>query len=563
MSEHEVHREPATGVTGEFGAYQENIDHHHIADSAERAREVVATLKEYGISEVVYCPGSRNAPLGRQLHATSGMRVHVRLDERAAGFLALGLSRATGVPVPVVMTSGTAVANVLPAAIEAYHAGVPFIILSADRPRRLVGTGASQTINQDGLFGMYAPTFSADVGHAVRPIVELGLVAGNSHINIAFDNPLVLPVSDITDVPLGTYRHPRTDHGTTHVDLSRNTLVIAGDGAWEIPELYDVPTIAEPTAPAPYYPVHPLAGELFLKAKVTDGSLSADTAVEQVIVVGHPTLHREVMKLIKYAPHLIVLSQHPEPTDPFLRADAVASRITTTGAPTSAWLRVTASASSVAAEVVRETLAEDHGFTGLHVAAAIADSLAPGDVLFSGASNPIRDLSLVGLPFTDVTTYSPRGAAGIDGTIAQAIGVALATQRRDPFLPAAPRALALMGDLTFLHDATSLNTMTDEVEDLTIVVANDNGGGIFEWLEAGAPEYRDSFEHTFGTPHDVSIADLASAFGVPYAKVTSLSALQDLLADGSYGLRVIEATTQRDTRRALHEAIAKKMKWSN
>src|SRR5699024_8998431 len=151
----------------------------------------------------------------------------------------------------------------------------------------------------------------------------------------------------------------------------------------------------------------------------------------------------------------------------------------------------------LAADTVRLVIADpNHGFTGLHVAAAVSDTLGTGDTLVLGASNPVRDASFVGLPYDGVDTYSPRGAAGIDGTVSQAVGIALATQSAHPDEPRAPRTVALIGDVTFLHDVGGLliGPADAHPENLTIVVANDDGGGIFETLEIGAPELRASFE---------------------------------------------------------------------
>ena len=219
----------------------------------------------------------------------------------------------------------------------------------------------------------------------------------------------------------------------------------------------------------------------------------------------------------------------------------------------------------MAAQAVRDTLEEDHGFTGLHVAAGVADTLAVGDSLVLGASNPVRDASFVGLPFDGVDTYAPRGAAGIDGTVAQAVGVALATQARCPDEPRAPRTVALMGDVTFLHDAGGLLICEGSArpENLTIVVANDNGCGIFEALEMGAPDMRPQFERLFGTPHGVELGDVARGYGADFLQVDTLPALIDALVDTtarpSPSVLVIEAVTTRSTRRALHASIADKV----
>ncbi|QGU02923.1 2-succinyl-5-enolpyruvyl-6-hydroxy-3-cyclohexene-1-carboxylate synthase [Corynebacterium kalinowskii] len=532
------------------------------------ASAIVAELVAAGVTDVVGCPGSRNAPLLMEL-ARSDLRLHMRIDERSAAFLALGIARVQRRPVPVVMTSGTAVANTLPAVIEARLSGVPLMILSADRPRHFVGTGASQTIEQFGLFEPYATTFGIDVG--TRPdvaasTVRRALAYSQSHVNVAFRNPLVGESSDV-DSQHRDIKLQRTDWGVADVDLSKNTLVIAGDGAWEVPGLEDVPTIAEPTAPAPHHPIHPLAAAVFRKTQVSGEGYVVETKPEQLVIVGHPTLHRDVLALAQDASiDITVLTRTADYHDPTGVARRVASSVRVTGEPTGQWLKIASAASELAADAVREGLDKAQEFTGLHVAAAVADTLGTGDTVVIGASNPIRDLSWIGMPFDGVSAYAPRGAAGIDGTVSQAIGVALAIQSQHPTEIRAPRTVALLGDVTFLHDIGGLLIGLDEPrpENLTIVVANDNGCGIFETLEQGAEEYRDRFERVFGTPHDANIEDLCAGYAVSYSRADNLADLVTQLVDAIDGppeFRVIEAVTDRSTRRDVHAAIQQAVAW--
>ena len=172
-------------------------------------------------------------------------------------------------------------------------------------------------------------------------------------------------------------------------------------------------------------------------------------------------------------------------------------------------------------------------------------------------------MSLVGLPFDGVDVYSARGAAGIDGSISQALGVAVETQTRERELPRAPRTVALLGDLTFLHDLTGLVIGPDEVrpENLTIVISNDNGGGIFETLETGQDSLRGDFEKAFGTPHEVEIEPLIEGFGLDYRRADTAQELLDTLAElaeFAVGITVVEARVNRQSRRALHQEISSK-----
>ena len=539
-----------------------------MTDSMKLAEAVAAQLARH-LSDVIICPGSRNAPLSLALLAREDIRVHTRLDERSAAFTALGMARVQRRHVGVAMTSGTAVANALPAMVEAAHSHTPLAVISADRPARLVGTGASQTIQQQGIFGVYAATTQVAEEADIPQVAQRFTRDLQVHINVAFDVPLLhesLPEkpSEHTSRKAPTPRP--VNHGEVEVDLSKNTLVIAGDEAWEVQGLEDVPTIAEPTAPAPFHPVHPAAAHIFRRAQVSANDYVVNTKVEQVIVVGHPTLHRGVMALINDPDiELIVLSRSADFTNPRGEQATLGTTVKTTGEPSREWLKVCEGAAEMASSGVREVLEnEELGFTGLHVAAAVGDTLSVEDTLVLGASNPVRDASLVGLPFDGVDTFSPRGAAGIDGTIAQAMGIALATQSREADAWRAPRVIALLGDVTFLHDATSLLVPEGEArpENLTIVVANDDGCGIFELLEQGAEPFRPSFEKAFGTPHGMKLEQVAEAFGAEYRAANTPQELLDTLAElkeYSTGVTIVEAHTTRETRRQLQAELTAKV----
>ncbi|MCP1388075.1 2-succinyl-5-enolpyruvyl-6-hydroxy-3-cyclohexene-1-carboxylic-acid synthase [Corynebacterium sp. TA-R-1] len=532
---------------------------------AARVAEVLAR----NVTDVVLSPGSRNSPLAYALLARGDIQVHVRIDERSAAFTALGLARVQRRHVAVVMTSGTAVANTYPAVIEAHMSHTPIAVVSADRPERLVGTGASQTIWQQGIFGRYAQTQQVAT---LEDADAISFAADQVHINVALDTPLV---PEALQPSVGTRRRVGpgrldtaptwVDHGEVAVDLSRDTLVIAGDEAWDVPGLEHVPTIAEPTAPTPFHQVHPLAARFFAQSEVAishdGGDFAASTKPEQVIVVGHPTLHRDVMALLSDpAIEVIGITRTATVTG---APDRVGSRVKATGQPSDTWLKICEAAGDVGAETVRTTLADAaFGLTGLHVAAAVCDTLAVGDTLVLGASNPVRDASLVGMPFDGVDTYAPRGAAGIDGTVSQAVGAALATQALRADEIRAPRTVAIMGDLTFLHDINGLLIGPDEPRpgNLTIVVANDNGGGIFEALEPGAEALRGQFERVFGTPHGASVEKLAEAYGAAYRKAETLAELTQTLGDleaEPEPIAVVEVPTTRATRRAMAERLNK------
>jgi 2-succinyl-5-enolpyruvyl-6-hydroxy-3-cyclohexene-1-carboxylate synthase len=537
--------------------------------STTQARVVVDELIRGGVGDVVLCPGSRNAPLAFALQEADRcgrIRLHVRIDERTAGYLAVGLAVAADAPVCVAMTSGTAVANLGPAVVEANYARVPLIVLSANRPYELLGTGANQTMEQLGYFGTQvratislglaedAPERLDSFNATWRSATCRVLVAarGSRSANagpVQFDIPLREPLVPDPEphgavTPQGrpdgkpwTYTPPVTFDQPLAIDLSPDTVVIAGHGAGVHPNLAGLPTVAEPTAPCPpsgANPLHPLALPM-LRPK-------------QVIMLGRPTLHRPVAALLA-DPQVPVyaLTTGPRWPDVSGNSQATGTRAVTTGTPHPAWLRRCAEMNRHAVSAVRGQLAAHPLTTGLHVAAAVADALRPGDQLVLGASNPVRDVALVGLSSDGIRVRSNRGVAGIDGTVSTAIGAALAHEGR---------TIALIGDLTFVHDSSGLLIGPTEPtpRQLTIVVSNDNGGGIFELLEQGDPRFSDVSSRIFGTPHDVDVGALCRAYHVESRQI-EVDELQAALDEPGAGMRVLEVKADRSTLRQLHAAI--------
>ena len=532
-----------------------------------QARVVVDELIRGGVRNVVLCPGSRNAPLAFALHdadRAGRIRLHVRIDERTAGYLAIGLAVAEQAPVCVAMTSGTAVANLGPAVVEANYARVPLIVLSANRPYELLGTGASQTMEQLGYFGTQ-----------VRSNISLGLAedgpermdalngqwrsatcrvvaaaTGSRSANagpVQFDIPLREPlVPDVEDpgmpyAPQGrpggrpwTYTPPVTFDQPVDIDLSPDTVVIGGHGAGVHSNLAELPTVAEPTAPPAENPLHPLALRLLHP--------------QQVIMLGRPTLHRPVSTLLADpSVPVYALTTGPRWPDVSGNSQATGTRAVTSGEPSANWLGRCAEVNRRATEAVRGQLEAHPLTTGLHVAAAVADAVRPGDQLVLGASNPVRDAALVGLNTRGIRVRSNRGVAGIDGTVSTAIGAALAHDGR---------TIALIGDLTFVHDSSGLLIGPTEPtpRNLTIVVSNDNGGGIFELLEQGDPRFSDVSSRIFGTPHDVDVGALCRAYHVESRQIEA-DQLAGALGEPVEGMRVLEVKADRSSLRALHASI--------
>ncbi len=527
---------------------------------------VVDELARGGVREVVLCPGSRNAPLAFALQAADAagqLRLHMRVDERTAGFLAVGLAVASGAPVPVVMTSGTAVANLGPAVLEANYARVPLIVLSANRPYEMLGTGANQTVEQLGLFssqvratislglaetesGPEYPRQNSVWRSAVCRVLAAarGTRSGNAgpvHFDIPLREPLVpepgspefTPAGRGVDQPWTATQYATLDV-PLDIDLTPDTVVISGHGAGLRAELAGLPTVAEPTAPVHGPALHPLALPL-LKPR-------------QAIITGRPTLHRQVSRVLA-DPEVTVYALTTGPRWPDVSGNVVGTgtRAVTSGAPTVQWLDRCRELDRRARTVVRDELDRHPKPTGLHVAAVITDALREGDQLLLGASNPVRDAALVSAPKPGVRVLSNRGVAGIDGTVSSAVGAALHHRGR---------TIALIGDLTFLHDASGLLIGRGEPrpDDLTIVVANDDGGGIFELLEQGDPQYAGVFERVFGTPHGMDLSALCAAYRIPHRQVGPAELAAELAGPGP-GFRVLEVLTDRSGLRELHAAV--------
>ncbi|QNI05606.1 2-succinyl-5-enolpyruvyl-6-hydroxy-3-cyclohexene-1-carboxylic-acid synthase [Mycobacterium kubicae] len=542
--------------------------------STTQARVVVDELIRGGVRDVVLCPGSRNAPLAFALQdadRAGRLRLHVRIDERTAGYLAIGLAIGADAPVCVAMTSGTAVANLGPAVVEANYARVPLIVLSANRPYELLGTGANQTMEQLGYFGSQVratislglaedaverlPALNATWRSATCRVLVAAMGSRTANAGpVQFDIPLREPLVPGPEphgaaVPPGrpngkpwTYTPPVTFDQPLDIDLSPDTVVIAGHGAGVHPNLAELPTVAEPTAPAPQTPLHPLALPLLRP--------------QQVIMLGRPTLHRPVSKLLADSElPVYALTTGPRWPDVSGNSQATGTRAVTSGAPNPAWLQRCAELNRHAVAAVRGQLAAHPLTTGLHVAAAVADGLRPGDQLVLGASNPVRDAALVGLNNPGVKVRSNRGVAGIDGTVSTAIGAALAHERTGAS-EHPPRTIALIGDLTFVHDSSGLLIGPTEPipRDLTIVVSNDNGGGIFELLEQGDPRFSDVSQRIFGTPHDVDVGALCRAYHVESRQI-EVDELPTAFDERGAGLRVLEVKADRSSLRQLHASI--------
>ena len=550
------------------------------------ALHVLQRLWLGGVRDVVLAPGSRSAPFALALDAADrggDLRLHVRVGERSAGFLALGLATGSRRPVAVVTTSGTAVGNLLPAVMEAHHTGRRIVVVSADRPDRLRGTGANQTTHQAGVFGVFAPchdltdaTADTDLGDAVAQACSR---RGPSQLNVQLDGDLLPSDADVDswwkgpsdDASRATaqFQPGAGSRGEGNVEpsvsvptdgevlpLGPRTVVVAGDDAGPaarlLAEAAAWPLLAEPTSGARIGRQALRTGRLLLTT-----ALRGD--VERVVVVGHPTLSRPVTSLIS-DPGLEVLSVRGRDgvaTDPgrVARVLDVVPRVEAADDP--AWFDTWRGADERLGALIDAGLVApggdpsrapgDGGLSPLAVAAVVGAAVAPDTTLVVGSSNPVRDLDVMAQPWTPLEhrfVVGNRGLAGIDGMVSTAVGVALGR-------PRAARSIAYLGDLTFLHDTNGLLTGRGQPRpDLTFVVLSDDGGAIFSTLEQGDGRYESAFERVFATPHGTDLESLCAAHHTAYERVDDLGRLAEALAEPASGTRVLEVPVSRADRRA-------------
>ena len=586
-----------------------------VTDSPERpqlppamadARSLVAALLAEGVREVVLCPGSRSAPLADALAdaADAGhLRLRVVLDERSAGFIALGAARAHALAghsrcAAVVTTSGTAVANLHPAVSEADAAGIPLLVISADRPHELVGTGASQTTEQTGLFapalrlGVDLPAdLAADLGGcaadaAIAGQVRRAVVAaagtlsrdpGPVQINARFRPPLTaqdaaegaVPAAPVppsppmvpaaraavlAGAPEASAGQPAGRGSST---LGRG-IVVAGDTAHpavgtlarSLAEHLNWPLLAEPTSQARS---GPQALSRYAELLGTPAGRVLAEQADHLLVLGHPSLTRSITALLgRDDLDITVLTERAqwtdvsgrarrvvpmdgpdhEPDDVALHAARLAARLgleRADAAWTDSWRRAVADLPEPDCSSSPDALAR----------AVWEASQAPGaPTLLLGSSMTVRRLDRLAQPGAAAPkAVANRGLAGIDGTIATGIGLWMASG--EP-------VRAVMGDLTFLHDAMSLNRgVREEEADLQVIVVDDGGGAIFSQLEYARTMPAGRLERLFTAPQRADIAALAAALGARVHVPNDVAALRRLLAEPVDGMSVVIWETTR------------------
>ena len=540
--------------------------------SVDTASAILASLDALGLTHVLYCPGSRSAPFAYALEAGAfGGDARAVLDERGAGFMAVGLARTGALPA-VVVTSGTAVAELAPAVLEASHARLPLLLLTADRPGELRGVGASQATDQSRLFGAHVraqvdlepqEASTTLVGHLTRCVAAAcGAPAGTPgpvQINVAFRDPLT-PASPASAsasgdeagasfVPRPTRvlaASPVSARWEDVVGPATAGLIVAGEGAspraLEWSRASGFPLLAEPASGA-------WAGGGVTPFEQSLVASSLGREVDTVVVTGRPTLSRPIHALLARPDvRVVVVDPHSPWVDISGNASAVVADLEATRGPVDAaqaeWASRVRDAARDAGERIDSLLAAGSGRTMLDLARAVAASTSGPLVL--GASNPVRAFDLAVPTLEGRAVHSNRGQAGIDGTIATAVGIAVgAGSVGGATVPASERVTAVMGDLTACHDASSLALASAARAHLDIIVADDRGGGIFATLEHGRATTPEAYDRWFGVAQEVDYEALAAAYRLAFARVEHPAELARVLETPQAGPRLVHVPVER------------------
>lgn len=523
-----------------------------------------------GVAHVVVSPGARSQALAlAALHwervSEGAVNVHVVIDERSAAFRALGLALESKRPAVCIATSGSAPAHYFPAVLESLHAGVPLIVVAADRPEELHGVGANQTTNQHELFGPRVPSWSApapdaspadDARRLASEIAGAAYRGGPAFLSVSFREPLS------AGIPEGSLVRPEVvvpDTGkasTTVMNLAPEpgTLVIAGHGAGaraeELAREIGAPLIAEAVSGARFGPhLVPSYRHVLATQELTH-------SLQRIITVGRPTLSREVAALLARTDlqHIVLTGSELEAANPSRKAQVVGEVVlnrVATPEETAQWVKPwvmagRAFAEEALAEITPvapdiEALTSNNPATRsafatqemtvlrrpverARLALAVWEATWPHDRLVFGASRMVRVADGI-VPGKNIPVFSNRGLSGIDGTVATARGIAQASSGTGV-------TRVLLGDLAFLHDVGSLlvEPGVADASRVHLIVANDGGGTIFDELEVSQVATQADRDRVLLTPHDVSLASLAEAYGWAYRRVVNLGDLAEALS---------------------------------
>lgn len=553
-------------------------------------RRMTGALIQAGVKSIVLSPGSRSTPLAYAFASSEVLTVYRQIDERSAGYFALGLAKASNEPVVLLCTSGTAASNYYPAITEAHYARVPLIVITADRPHELREVGAPQTIDQIRMYGNHVK-FSVDLPLAqehrdVEEFIEMHVRRGLSvaltapqgpiHFNVPFREPLLIDLSRevvpttfkeriiqsnrLDSAALEQVRNLLEENNRGIIIAGEFSELINGEDFWAFASSLNWPVLCDPLSnlranvPADCLPLcidnydAMLKSEVFSKEVVPHtvirfGAQPVSKPLSLYLKKIRPETYITVDDTPEFRDSLSVVTHHiqasPEAVFP-LRLDKKKSTYT------AQWIRANNLTSAIMTEEVKE--AEHEGA----YAELLFHHLPTGSDLISGSSMPIRDVDTFFSKTTkDIKLFSNRGANGIDGVVSTALGVQTAQGRP---------AWLLIGDLSFLHDVNGLIVTRFHETDLTIVIMNNDGGGIFSYLpQATSPAH---FEELFGTPTGLTFEHIAAMYDAQYAAVKSRAEFeQELNKRKEKNVRIIEVFTNRfenvEAHRSLWSKVAK------
>lgn len=542
-------------------------------ENASYCADLVAGIADAGVDAVFISPGSRNTPLTLAFVREPRIRDISIRDERSAGFVAVGYGKATGRPAAVVCTSGSAATHYFPSVVEANQSASPLIVLTADRPARLRGTGAPQTMNQINLFGSHVKSFTdLDVGTGNarsdgRVLATFASLhpAGPLHANIALDEPLI-PI-ELPPVPQpANWESPMTEPGLRGALIDslagKKVMIVAGgrqqpgfrDALNAVATSLGAPILADPQCWVSG-PNTVTSGDLL--ASSTDAFERA--APDVVLRIGPIPTSKPIWTWLENSGVEQILVNDSRLRDPLASAATVIesdpTAFLTANAPLDpqpaarggtfldTWLTMDA----VAGEAVAEWL---HGLAFPNepeIARALIATVPPGSIVHLASSMPIRDVDTFAVPRSDISVLANRGVNGIDGTISSALGAALA---------GTPVTL-LIGDVAALHDATALAEAARLDAPLRVVVVNNDGGGIFSFLPQARSDVIDAgiYERHWGTPHGLSLRRIAKSMGLAATRIDTLDDYAASLREPIAGPSLIELPTDRTDNVAHHESI--------
>jgi 2-succinyl-5-enolpyruvyl-6-hydroxy-3-cyclohexene-1-carboxylate synthase len=576
--------------------------------NAALAGAFVAELARSGVRHAVVCPGSRSTPLALALAEESAIKIWLHVDERSAAFFALGMARALGAPVAVLCSSGTAAANFLPAVVEAFLSRIPLIVLTADRPPELRDVGAAQTMDQVRLYGSHVkwfhelpvPDVTSELLRQVRltaaraTATALAAPRGPVHLNFPTREPLVPQPGEVVptladsvsatgrgaDRPFTTVSSgvAMPDEGTIAAlaaDLAATERGLIVCGPQDDPAF--APAVAR-LADALGYPL--LADGLSqVRGGPHDRTLVIDTfdaflrddatcralAPEVVLRFGAPPTSKPLAQYLSRYPairHLLVdggagwrdpafLTSDVLHADPVTVCDALADRIGTGTASRSEWTTSWLDTAARTRAAIDAQLANSDEFSEGRVFSELAELLPDGATLYAGNSMPVRDLdTFFSTGERAVRCFSNRGANGIDGVNSSALGVAAVSE--------GPVVLVI-GDLSFYHDLNGLLAAKLHGLRATIIVVNNDGGGIFSFLPQAGTVSHDRFEQLFGTPIGLDYAAAAALYGATFHRAGDWADFRTAVTNGiaGDGLAIVEVCTERVSNVAQHRAVWK------